>query len=97
MASSASDIKGKYVQSVIVANGVVTAEMKSTGVNKEIKGKELSLWAKRQNGSVKWFCGQPVTRTGTGTNSDDVTADSDKKIETKHLPSTAPTRKSTPN
>ncbi|MCL5839254.1 pilin, partial [Neisseria meningitidis] len=91
MASSASDIKGKYVQSVIVANGVVTAEMKSTGVNKEIKGKELSLWAKRQNGSVKWFCGQPVTRTGTGTNSDDVTADSDKKIETKHLPSTAPT------
>ncbi|HEZ0827896.1 pilin [Neisseria meningitidis] len=97
VASSASDIKGKYVQSVIVANGVVTAEMKSTGVNKEIKGKELSLWAKRQNGSVKWFCGQPVTRTGTGTNSDDVTADSDKKIETKHLPSTAPTRKSTPN
>ncbi|HEZ3792244.1 TPA: pilin, partial [Neisseria meningitidis] len=80
VASSASDIKGKYVQSVIVANGVVTAEMKSTGVNKEIKGKKLSLWAKRQNGSVKWFCGQPVTRTGTGTNSDDVTADSDKKI-----------------
>ncbi|HEZ3198532.1 TPA: pilin [Neisseria meningitidis] len=95
--ASSSEIKGKYVQSVIVANGVVTAEMKSTGVNKEIKGKKLSLWAKRQNGSVKWFCGQPVTRTGTGTNSDDVTADSDKKIETKHLPSTAPTRKSTPN
>ncbi|MGE3051564.1 pilin [Neisseria meningitidis] len=88
VATSASDIKGKYVQSVIVANGVVTAEMKSTGVNKEIQGKKLSLWAKRQDGSVKWFCGQPVTRTGTGTNSDDVTADSDKKIETKHLPST---------
>ncbi len=71
--------------------------MLSSGVNKEIQGKKLSLWAKRQDGSVKWFCGQPVTRTGTGTNSDDVTADSDKKIETKHLPSTAPTRKSTPN
>ncbi|HFC7535748.1 TPA: pilin [Neisseria meningitidis] len=88
VASSASDIKGKYVQSVTVAKGVITAEMKSSGVNKEIQGKKLSLWAKRQAGSVKWFCGQPVERTGTGTNSDDVTADSDKKIETKHLPST---------
>ncbi|HEZ3084351.1 TPA: pilin [Neisseria meningitidis] len=86
--ASSSEIKGKYVEKVEVAKGVITAEMKSTGVNKEIKGKKLSLWAKRQNGSVKWFCGQPVTRTGTGTNSDDVTADSDKKIETKHLPST---------
>ncbi|HEZ4465614.1 TPA: pilin [Neisseria meningitidis] len=91
--ASSTDIKGKYVQSVTVANGVVTAEMKSTGVNKEIKGKELSLWAKRQNGSVKWFCGQPVTRAnanGTGANADDVTktgTDTDK-IDTKHLPST---------
>ncbi|ENS9400892.1 prepilin-type cleavage/methylation domain-containing protein, partial [Neisseria gonorrhoeae] len=60
--ASASDIKGKYVESVTVANGVVTAQMKSDGVNNEIKGKKLSLWAKRENGSVKWFCGQPVTR-----------------------------------
>ncbi|HFB5991365.1 TPA: pilin, partial [Neisseria gonorrhoeae] len=62
VASSPTDIKGKYVQSVTVANGVVTAEMKSDGVNKEIKGKKLSLWGRRENGSVKWFCGQPVTR-----------------------------------
>ncbi|HHS1383611.1 TPA: pilin, partial [Neisseria meningitidis] len=51
-------------------------------------------------GSVKWFCGQPVTRTtATGANADDVTAanDNNGKINTKHLPSTAPTRKSTPN
>ncbi|ENX2661782.1 pilin, partial [Neisseria gonorrhoeae] len=61
--ASASDIKGKYVQSVTVANGVVTAQMNPSGVNKEIKGKKLSLWAKRENGSVKWFCGQPVKRT----------------------------------
>ncbi|ENS9162266.1 pilin, partial [Neisseria gonorrhoeae] len=60
-----SDIKGKYVQSVTVANGVVTAEMKSDGVNKEIKGKKLSLWGRRQDGSVKWFCGQPVQRDDT--------------------------------
>ncbi|EMT2156705.1 pilin, partial [Neisseria gonorrhoeae] len=59
-----TDIKGKYVESVTVANGVVTAKMKSDGVNNEIKGKKLSLWAKRENGSVKWFCGQPVTRNG---------------------------------
>ncbi|MCL5693394.1 pilin [Neisseria meningitidis] len=86
--ATSANIKGKYVEKVEVNNGVVTATMLSTGVNKEIKGKKLSLWAKRQDGSVKWFCGQPVKRTGTGTNSDDVTADSDKKIETKHLPST---------
>ncbi|ENW7624834.1 fimbrial protein, partial [Neisseria gonorrhoeae] len=73
VASSPSDIKGKYVQSVTVAKGVVTAEMKSDGVNKEIKGKKLSLWAKRENGSVKWFCGQPVKRESN--NADDVTDD----------------------
>ncbi|EMT0977491.1 pilin, partial [Neisseria gonorrhoeae] len=57
-----SDIKGKYVKSVTVAKGVVTAQMNPSGVNNEIKDKKLSLWAKRENGSVKWFCGQPVTR-----------------------------------
>ncbi|HFC2591441.1 TPA: pilin, partial [Neisseria gonorrhoeae] len=62
VASSPTDIKGKYVQSVTVAKGVVTAKMKSDGVNNEIKDKKLSLWAKRQDGSVKWFCGQPVQR-----------------------------------
>ncbi|HFB3606402.1 TPA: pilin [Neisseria gonorrhoeae] len=83
--ASSDKIKGKYVQKVEVAKGVVTAQMASTGVNKEIKGKKLSLWAKRQDGSVKWFCGQPVQRTG---NDDTVTADGKDKIETKHLPST---------
>ncbi|EMU4152892.1 pilin, partial [Neisseria gonorrhoeae] len=60
--ASSSSIKGKYVKEVEVKNGVVTAQMASTGVNKEIQGKRLSLWAKRQDGSVKWFCGQPVQR-----------------------------------
>ncbi|EMT1522222.1 TPA: pilin, partial [Neisseria gonorrhoeae] len=68
--ASASDIKGKYVKEVEVKNGVVTAEMASTGVNKEIKGKKLSLWGRRQDGSVKWFCGQPVTRTDDDTVTD---------------------------
>ncbi|EMT2575121.1 pilin [Neisseria gonorrhoeae] len=84
--ASSDKIKGKYVQKVEVAKGVVTAQMASTGVNKEIQGKKLSLWAKRQAGSVKWFCGQPVTRNDAA--NDDVTADTAGKIETKHLPST---------
>ncbi|HFA7746959.1 TPA: pilin [Neisseria gonorrhoeae] len=88
--ASASKIIGKYVQKVEVNNGVVTAEMKSDGVNKEIKGKRLSLWAKRQDGSVKWFCGQPVTRDNANAANDDVKADGidTDKIDTKHLPST---------
>ncbi|ENX4749420.1 pilin [Neisseria gonorrhoeae] len=86
--ASASKIIGKYVQKVEVTNGVVTAQMKSDGVNKEIKGKKLSLWARREAGSVKWFCGQPVTRTKADADDDTVTADATGKIDTKHLPST---------
>ncbi|EMS3991534.1 pilin [Neisseria gonorrhoeae] len=88
VASPASNIKGKYVQKVEVNNGVVTAQMKSDGVNKEIQGKRLSLWARRQDGSVKWFCGQPVKRDD-GKDADAVAADDTTgKISTKHLPST---------
>ncbi|CWO22726.1 truncated pilin [Neisseria meningitidis] len=64
--------------------------MASSGVNNEIKDKKLSLWAKRQDGSVKWFCGLPVARTDKAT--DDVKAatanGTDDNINTKHLPST---------
>ncbi|EMT7073980.1 pilin [Neisseria gonorrhoeae] len=89
VASSPSDIKGKYVQSVTVTNGVVTAQMASTGVNKEIKDKRLSLWAKRQDGSVKWFCGQPVKRDDANAADDTVADAADANgIDTKHLPST---------
>ncbi|ENW7876425.1 hypothetical protein GCZ42_001652, partial [Neisseria gonorrhoeae] len=87
--ASPDKIKGKYVKEVEVKNGVVTATMNSSGVNKEIKGKKLSLWARRQDGSVKWFCGQPVQRNANDANNDDVTADKDTNgINTKHLPST---------
>ncbi|EMU0786470.1 pilin [Neisseria gonorrhoeae] len=87
VASPASNIKGKYVQKVEVNNGVVTATMASSNVNKEIQGKKLSLWARRQDGSVKWFCGQPVKRANDAAK-DAVTADAKDAIETKHLPST---------
>ncbi|EMS2089907.1 pilin [Neisseria gonorrhoeae] len=88
--ASASTIKGKYVQKVEVAKGVVTAQMASTGVNKEIKGKKLSLWGRREDGSVKWFCGQPVKRDNADDPNDAVKDDADAngKISTKHLPST---------
>ncbi|ENW3723828.1 pilin [Neisseria gonorrhoeae] len=91
--ASASEIKGKYVKEVKVEKGVVTAQMNPSGVNNEIKGKKLSLWAKRQDGSVKWFCGQPVKRDNAK-DADDVTDDAGTdnggkgKIDTKHLPST---------
>ncbi|HGM2379990.1 TPA: pilin [Neisseria gonorrhoeae] len=92
--ASSDKIKGKYVESVTVANGVVTAQMASTGVNKEIKGKRLSLWARRQDGSVKWFCGQPVTRADA--KADVVKADGNNAIDTKHLPSTCRDESSLP-
>ncbi|ENX0876612.1 pilin, partial [Neisseria gonorrhoeae] len=88
VASPASNIKGKYVKEVKVENGVVTATMNSSNVNKEIKDKRLSLWARRQDGSVKWFCGQPVKRTAAGTDDDAVAKDDTNAIDTKHLPST---------
>ncbi|ENX8533468.1 prepilin-type cleavage/methylation domain-containing protein, partial [Neisseria gonorrhoeae] len=82
VASTPSDIKGKYVQKVEVNNGVVTATMASSNVNKEIKDKKLSLWAKRQAGSVKWFCGQPVKRDNAkaDNDADAVTADANNAI-----------------
>ncbi|EMS3164627.1 pilin, partial [Neisseria gonorrhoeae] len=87
--ASSSSIKGKYVKEVKVENGVVTATMNSSNVNKEIKDKRLSLWAKRENGSVKWFCGRPVTRNDAADNDDVAKAGNDnEKINTKHLPST---------
>ncbi|ENW5867377.1 hypothetical protein GH016_001763, partial [Neisseria gonorrhoeae] len=86
--ASASDIKGKYVKEVKVEKGVVTAEMKSDGVNKEIQGKKLSLWARREAGSVKWFCGQPVTRNANDDAVADAAGNDTNGINTKHLPST---------
>ncbi|HFC2335687.1 TPA: pilin, partial [Neisseria gonorrhoeae] len=52
-------------------------------------GKKLSLWGRRENGSVKWFCGQPVQRANVAAANDDVKdAAADNGINTKHLPST---------
>ncbi|EMS1660685.1 pilin, partial [Neisseria gonorrhoeae] len=96
--ASASDIKGKYVKEVKVEKGVVTATMASSNVNKEIKDKRLSLWGRRQDGSVKWFCGQPVQRDKADADNDAVTDDANGNngINTKHLPSTCRDESSLP-
>ncbi|HFC7643772.1 TPA: pilin [Neisseria meningitidis] len=86
--ATSADIKGKYVKSVEVKNGVVTAQMASSNVNKEIQGRKLSLWAKRQDGSVKWFCGLPVQRANATADAVTAATPDTKKIDTKHLPST---------
>ncbi|MFQ2974848.1 hypothetical protein ACKJM8_10855 [Neisseria gonorrhoeae] len=41
------------------------------------------MWGRREDGSVKWFCGQPVTRADA-----DAGNGNGGKIDTKHLPST---------
>ncbi|RQK32660.1 fimbrial protein [Neisseria meningitidis] len=91
VATSPTDIKGKYVKKVKVANGVITATMLSSNVNNEIKDKNLPLWARRKGGPVKGFWGQRVPRAApAGTNNDEVkaaTGTNGKQIDTKHLPS----------
>lgn len=67
--AAAADIKGKYVAQVEVGgNGVITAKMKNTDVNNEIKDKTVSLTphattagatpgaAATANGSFTWTC-----------------------------------------
>lgn len=67
--AAAADIKGKYVAQVEVGgDGVITAKMKNTDVNNEIKDKTVSLTphattagatpgaAATANGSFTWTC-----------------------------------------
>lgn len=58
--AAASTITGKYVASVTVATAndkaTITATMKSSGVNKDIKGKTLVLEGSQNAGSFDWTC-----------------------------------------
>ncbi|HFC1595512.1 TPA: pilin [Neisseria gonorrhoeae] len=77
-------------------NGKWPADNGAAGVASsatDIKGKRLSLWGRRENGSVKWFCGQPVKRDNANAGNDAVAKDDaagkdTTNIDTKHLPST---------
>lgn len=58
--AKASEIKGKYVQSVTVTgdatSATITAKMASANVNKDIKEKTLKLVGKQNSGSFQWTC-----------------------------------------
>ena len=58
--AAANTITGKYVKSVEVSvvdnDAIITATMKSSGVNKDISGKTLILVGKQNAGSFDWTC-----------------------------------------
>ncbi len=53
---TATSITGKYVSQVAVADSVVTATFKATGVSKELQGKTIVLTPTDSNGIVSWAC-----------------------------------------
>ena len=57
-AAAASDINGKYVESVTIDGATATAKMKGTGVNAGVAGKVLQLTgtAGTTLGSFTWAC-----------------------------------------
>lgn len=54
--AAASTIKGKYVTSVTIKDGVITALMNSTGVAEGVKGASIILTPTPQSGAVTWAC-----------------------------------------
>ncbi|VEJ21963.1 pilin [Neisseria animaloris] len=71
----ATDIKGKYVTSVTVSKGVITALLNSTGLADGIKGASVILTPTTNNGSVSWSCSTAKTG-GSGTD----------PLEAKYIP-----------
>ena len=55
--AAASDITGKYVSNVAVgASGVITATMKSAGVNAQVQSGTIVLTPTENSGSYSWAC-----------------------------------------
>lgn len=54
--ANASTIKGKYVTSVTIKDGVITALMNSSGVADGVKGASIILTPTPQSGAVTWVC-----------------------------------------
>ncbi|MDS7695393.1 pilin [Acinetobacter soli] len=71
--ATAAEIKGNYVDNVSIGtNGVITATMKSSGINSNITQKTLTLTPTDEKGSISWVCGSnaaqkylPKTCNGT--------------------------------
>jgi type IV pilus assembly protein PilA len=59
---AANTVTGKYVNDVAVADGVITATMKSAanGAHTLIAGSTLTLTATANAGSVSWACGGSI-------------------------------------
>ena len=53
--SDAADISGKYVESVTVADGVITARF-SSGAHAKLDGGSMALTAVDNGGSIGWSC-----------------------------------------
>lgn len=54
--ASATQITGNYVESVTVDGGLITAEMKSSGVSEGIQDATMVLSAVTSAGTVTWTC-----------------------------------------
>ncbi len=53
---ASSSVSGKYVASVAVANGVITAQFRSSDVSKGLLNQTLTLSPTDATGSVTWTC-----------------------------------------
>jgi type IV pilus assembly protein PilA len=55
--ATAASISGKYVSNVVIASGVITAQMKGTGqVAKGLEAATIQLSPVTSAGSIKWVC-----------------------------------------
>ena len=54
--ANSTDIKSKYVESVTISNGLITAKMQSAGVNTDIRSKQVVLSPTLNSGSYDWKC-----------------------------------------
>jgi type IV pilus assembly protein PilA len=75
--SNASSISGKYVKSVTVSDGKITAVFNSTNANKAIQGDSFELSPSANGGSFQWTCSPTTAPTSP--------------VDNKYLPSSCRT------
>lgn len=54
--AAAGSINGKYVNQVAVANGTITATMKTTGVSSKVQGGTFIMVPTDAGGTITWTC-----------------------------------------
>ena len=86
--AAATDIKGKYVEKVEVGGeGVITAKMKKTDVNSEIKEKTVSLTPHATTSTASTTPGTTASATANGSFTWTCTPGKTDGVATKFLPS----------